>query len=94
MLDFSKFSKPIIVLICVYFASPRLAIGILWIFTQFFTPLFSDHIWMVLGIIFCPYSLLTYSIGMTLSSGSWTAGIVLSLIVTIALDFWYLFPRD
>ena len=94
MLKFSKFSKPIVALIILYFTLPRLAIGIVWATSDYFSPLFTDHIWIILGIVFSPFTFLSYSIGMTLSDYNWSTATVFAIIIALAVDFWYLFPRD
>ena len=66
--------------------TPRLAIILLWIFTNWFKGVFDHTIWPILGIFFLPTTVLWYSAVQNWYGGQWTLWPLLGLIVAILID--------
>lgn len=65
---------------------PRLLIVILWFFTNWFTGMFPNVIFPILGLIFLPTTLLWYSAVQHWFGGAWTLWPIVGLIVALLLD--------
>jgi hypothetical protein len=66
--------------------APRIAIGLLWIFTNWFDGLFTSSLWPVLGFIFLPTSLLWYTVVLHLFGGVWSLWAILGLVIAFIID--------
>ena len=74
--------------IVIALAAPRLVIALLWFCTQWFTGLFPNALWPVLGFVFLPTALLWYLVVQHWFAGQWSAipiaGMVLALLVDLS----------
>lgn len=75
---------------CLFFilgmAAPRVAIFLLWFFSNWFGGVFHGLLIPLLGFIFLPYTLLWYSVVLNVFSGVWGFWQVAFLIVALVLD--------
>jgi len=67
-------------------AAPRLVTLVLWFFTAWFTGMFPDLLWPVLGFIFAPTTLLWYSAVQHWFGGQWTLWPVVGMVFAILMD--------
>ena len=67
-------------------ATPRLLIVVLWFFTNWFRGLMDQLLWLVLGCIFLPTTLLWYTAVQHWFGGQWTLWPVVGLVVALAID--------
>ena len=66
--------------------APRLVIVVLWLFTTWFTGMFPDWLWPILGFVFAPTTLLWYSAVQHWFAGQWTLWPVVGLVIAILMD--------
>jgi hypothetical protein len=66
--------------------TPRLAIGILWLFTHWFRGVFDHAIWPLLGFFVLPTTVLWYSVVHNWMGGQWGVWAVVGLIVSLLID--------
>jgi hypothetical protein len=66
--------------------TPRLAVILLWVFTDWFRGLFEVFLWPVLGFLFLPTTLLWYSVVQHWFAGMWGVVPVVGIIIALALD--------
>ncbi len=66
--------------------TPRLVILLLWLFSSWFTGLFTTALWPILGFFFLPTTLLWYTAVQHWFSGQWTLWPVVGLVVAILID--------
>jgi hypothetical protein len=69
--------------------TPRLAIALLWFFTGFFAGVFDTALWLILGFLFLPTTLLWYVavqhwFGGEFSSAVPIIGIVIALMIDVS----------
>ncbi|MCX7778801.1 MAG: hypothetical protein N2259_00975 [Patescibacteria group bacterium] len=69
---------------------PRLLIVLLKLLTNWFEKVFAGWFWLVLGIIFAPFTLLWYSIVINWFNGKWEILQVVVLALAIILDLFAL----
>lgn len=67
-------------------AVPRLVILLLWLFSTWFTGLFTGWIWPVLGFLILPTTLLWYSAVQHWFDGVWSFGPILGLVIAVLID--------
>lgn len=68
-------------------ATPRLLIVVLWFFTNWFRGILDNNLlWIVLGFIFLPTTLLWYTAVQHWFGGQWTLWPVVGLIVALLID--------
>lgn len=67
-------------------AFPRVAIVLLWLFTNFFTGVYHSIIIPILGFIFLPLTLIAYTYIQHAHSGGMTAGELIVLFVAVIID--------
>jgi hypothetical protein len=67
-------------------AAPRLVIVLLWFFTNWFRGLFDSVLWLIVGFIFLPTTLLWYTAVQHWFGGQWTLWPVVGLIFALAID--------
>ena len=67
-------------------AAPRLAIVILWFFTNWFKGLFDTVLWPILGFVFLPTTFLWYTAVQHWWAGQWTLWPVVGLVVALMID--------
>jgi hypothetical protein len=65
---------------------PRVVVAILFFFTQWFTGIFDSLLWLVLGFIFLPTTLLWYSAVHHWFNGEWTVWSVAGLVIAVLID--------
>ena len=65
---------------------PRLAIAILWFFTNWFVGVFETKLWPILGFLFLPLTTLWYSAVQQWFGGDWNAATVIVLILAVIGD--------
>jgi hypothetical protein len=70
--------------------TPRIAIVLLYLFTHWFHGVFRGQfppiLWMALGLVFAPTTLLWYTAVMHWFGGQWTLVTVIGLIIAIIID--------
>lgn len=69
---------------CLGLFFPRLAIALIWLFSNYFDGVFRTTIWPVLGFLFMPLTTLAYAWAWHQGSGS-ISGIGLAVVVIAAL---------
>ena len=67
-------------------ATPRLLIVVLWFLTNWFRGMMGNLLWLVLGFIFLPTTLLWYTAVQHWFGGQWTLWPVVGLVVALAID--------
>ena len=65
--------------------TPRLVIVLVWLFTHWFRVL-GSRLWLLLGFIFLPTTLLWYTAVQHWFGGQWTLGPVVGLVIALAID--------
>jgi hypothetical protein len=69
-------------------AVPRVVILLLWLFTGWFHGIFTTMLWLILGFIFLPTTLLWYTAVQHWFGGHWglwaVAGIVIALMIDLS----------
>ncbi len=65
--------------------TPRLVIFLLWLFTHWFRVL-NSNLWLILGFIFLPTTLLWYTAVQHWFGGQWTLWPVVGLVIALAID--------
>ena len=65
---------------------PRLVVAILFFFTQWFAGIFHSLLWLVLGFIFLPTTVLWYSAVHHWFSGQWTVWSIAGLVIAVLID--------
>ena len=70
------------------FFFPRIVVILLWIFSDWFTGVFDNVLWPVLGFFFLPTTLFWYTAVQHWYGGEWTfipiVGIVIALIIDVS----------
>jgi hypothetical protein len=66
--------------------TPRIAIVLLWFFTNWFVGLFASLLWPVLGFLLLPTTLLWYSAVQHWFGGQWTLWPVVGIVVALLID--------
>jgi hypothetical protein len=67
-------------------ATPRFVVIVLWLFSRWFTGIFSTGLWPVLGFLFLPTTLLWYTAVQHWFSGQWTFWPIVGVIVALSID--------
>jgi hypothetical protein len=73
-------------LVLLAFATPRLVVALLWLFSHWFEGLFSSALWPILGFVFLPTTLLWYTAVLHWFGGQWTLGPIVGLVLAILID--------
>jgi hypothetical protein len=63
--------------------TPRVVIVLVWLFTHWFRGMF---LWLILGFIFLPTTLLWYTAVQHWFGGQWTLWPVVGLVIALAID--------
>ena len=66
-------------------AFPRLVVALLWFFTSWFHRI-DNFLWLVLGFIFLPTTLLWYSAVLNWFGGQWTFWPIAGLVIALMID--------
>lgn len=75
-----------LLLLLVGLVAPRISIVLLWLFTNWFTGVFSRVLWLVLGILFLPVTTLWFSVVVNVFGGDWTLMPVIGMIIALLVD--------
>jgi hypothetical protein len=67
-------------------AAPRLVVALLFVFTEWFRGIFQNQIWLILGFIFLPTTVLWYSAVQHWFGGLWTLWPIVGLVVALLID--------
>jgi hypothetical protein len=67
-------------------ATPRFVVIVLWLFSRWFSGIFSTGLWPVLGFLFLPTTLLWYTAVQHWFGGQWTFWPIVGLIVALSID--------
>ena len=67
-------------------SAPRLVVAVLWLFSSWFTGMFSTGLVVLLGFIFLPTTLLWYSCVQHWFGGQWTFWPVVGMVIALAMD--------
>lgn len=73
-------------LAAVALVTPRIAIALLWFFTDWFASLFPSLLWPVLGFLLMPTTFLWSSAVQHWFGGQWTLWPVVGIIVALLID--------
>ena len=65
---------------------PRIFIVVLWLFTDWFTGVFSSILWPVLGFFFLPVTMLWYSVVINHYGGQWSSLNIILMVLAIVID--------
>jgi hypothetical protein len=66
--------------------TPRVVIFLLWLFSNWFTGVFSTPLWPILGFIFLPTTLLWYTAVQHWFGGQWTLWPIVGLVIALMID--------
>ena len=66
--------------------TPRLAIALLWLFSNWFAGMFVNLLWPILGFLFLPTTLLWYSAVQHWFGGEWTLWPIVGLVIALIFD--------
>ncbi len=75
---------PLLILIALFL--PRLVIALLWIFSQWFTGVFSHWLLPIVGFLFLPYTMLWYSAMHHWYADTWGGLQIVVLVIAVAAD--------
>ncbi len=64
--------------------TPRLVVALLWLFTAWFRGI--AGLWLILGFIFLPTTLLWYTAVQHWFAGQWTLWPVVGIVLALAID--------
>jgi hypothetical protein len=67
-------------------AAPRLVIALLWLFTRWFTGVFPSILWLILGFVFLPTTLLWYTAVQHWWGGQWSLWPIVGIVVALIID--------
>ena len=73
-----------VVLIALIF--PRLALLLVWIFSDFLGRAFQSVLWPILGFVFLPTSLLWFTAVQRWFGGEWTLWPIVGLVIALMID--------
>jgi hypothetical protein len=73
-------------LVILALVTPRLVVALLWFSTRWFEGLFSSLLWLAMGFIFLPTTLLWYTAVQRWFGGQWTLWPVVGIVVALAID--------
>jgi len=73
-------------LVILALVTPRLVVALLWFSTRWFEGLFSSLLWLAMGFIFLPTTLLWYTAVLRWFGGQWTLWPVVGIVVALAID--------
>jgi hypothetical protein len=65
---------------------PRFLIIVLWLFTHWFSGVFQQAIWPVLGFLFFPVTTLWYSVVINNYGGHWSGTNILLMVLAVVID--------
>ena len=65
---------------------PRFVIVLLWLLTNWFTGVFNNPLWPILGFIFLPLTLLWYTVVQHWFNGQWDIIPIAGMVIAILID--------
>jgi hypothetical protein len=65
---------------------PRLVVALLLFFTQWFSGIFDSLLWLILGFIFLPTTLLWYTAVQHWFGGQWTIWPIVGMVIALLID--------
>ena len=65
---------------------PRVLMVVLWIFTDWFSGVFSTTLWPVLGFLFMPLTTLWYSVVINHYGGQWNGMTIAVMVLAVVFD--------
>ena len=66
--------------------TPRLVIVVLWLFSNWVVGVFDNLLWVILGFIFLPTTLLWYTAVQHWFGGEWTLWPIVGLVIALLID--------
>ena len=75
---------PLLLILGLFF--PRLIIVVLWLFTNWFSGALNNTLYLLLGLIFLPFSTLWYSVVINYFGGNWDAISIIGMVIAVAVD--------
>jgi hypothetical protein len=66
--------------------TPRIVIVLLWLFSHWFNGIFASPLWLILGFIFLPTTLLWFVAVQHWFGGQWTLWPIAGLVVALMID--------
>jgi len=75
-----------LLLVALALLTPRIAVALLWFFSNWFVGLFASVLWPILGFVFLPTTLLWYSAVQHWFGGAWTLWPIVGLVVALVID--------
>jgi len=67
-------------------AAPRFVVFVLWLVTHWFRGVFNTSLWLVLGFVFLPTTLLWYTAVQHWFNGQWTFWPIVGIVVALSID--------
>jgi hypothetical protein len=68
--------------------TPRLVLILLWFFSNWFNGIFATIIWVIIGFIFLPTTLLWYTVVFNWYDNSWGTMQIVLLVVALIIDLY------
>jgi hypothetical protein len=66
--------------------TPRVTVILLWLFSNWFTGIFTTPLWPILGFLFLPTTLLWYTAVQHWFNGQWTLWPIVGLVFALMID--------
>jgi hypothetical protein len=66
--------------------TPRVVVVLLWLFSHWFTGIFTTPLWPILGFFFLPTTLLWYTAVQHWFNGQWTLWPIVGLVFALMID--------
>ncbi len=73
-------------LVLLTLGAPRLVVVLLWLFSHWFSGIFSIALWPVLGFVFLPTTLLWYTAVQHWFGGQWTLFPIIGIVIALLID--------
>jgi hypothetical protein len=67
-------------------ATPRFVVIVLWLFSNWFRGIFSTSLWLILGFLFLPTTLLWYTAVQHWFGGQWTLWPIVGIVIALSID--------
>lgn len=75
---------PLLLILGLFF--PRLIIVVLWLFTGWFSGALNNTLYILIGLIFLPFSTLWYSVVLNYFGGAWDPIAIGGMVLAVAVD--------
>ena len=76
---------PFLIILLALF-TPRLVVALLFFFSSWFSGIFDSLLWLILGFIFLPTTLLWFTAVQHWFGGQWTLWPMLGIVVALLID--------